>query len=512
MARVTATRLHLVFLLCSACGRKPAPTIPASSDTGDPGPSACDPYPTDWHEPELPQTRYGDVAIRPCTMDRWVFDVDALMPTTGSGGPPLLASAMSGWVAEIHVLAMPADGATVVRQEDLDPITISSPDQWYFTSVDASSDLDGDGETDLLGDTERLTSWVAFGPFDQDRDVQEQGARLYMGDAAQGYGPLNARIVGDVTGDGRADIAVPTGGGGLGVPGQNTVALLPGPVDNDIDLMTVPLWVEGLSDDAYGLSAVVSGGFDADGDGVQDLVVGQYVPTYEHGDALVVYLGPILESRSSSESDATLGQYGFNASQPDQYFADTTGWYQEGGGDMDGDGYEDLVVTNAERDVGQNRLAGIIWVIPGPIHGVQDLDAAATARILGAHKLDFLSSTVATRGDMDADGNPDLVAGVIPEGNGYRFAADPGMRLYLGPLQGTLSFLDGVEFHARRSDHVRIDQDLDGDGISDMIMTDAHMRRDDSGASYDNVIESGTHLWLSTRSMEWPRPWAPGNE
>jgi len=445
-------------------------------------------------------------------MDRWVFDVDALMPTTGSGGPPLLASAMSGWVAEIHVLAMPADGATVVRQEDLDPITISSPDQWYFTSVDASSDLDGDGETDLLGETERLTAWVAFGPFDQDRDVQEQGARLYMGDIAQGYGPLEARIVGDVTGDGWVDIAVPTGGGGLGVAGNGTVALLPGPVDNDIDVSTAPLWVEGASSDGLDLSPVVSGGFDADGDGIQDVVVGNDFLD-EHGDTVLVYFGPILESRQSSDADAVLGQFAFNDEQPDKAsFCDATWAYQESGGDMDGDGYEDLVVTNLCRKVGPNLNAGIVWVVPGPLAGREDLDAVAAARILGAHKLDLLSSSLALRGDVDGDGMLDLVAGISTIGDFETSPVDPGMHLFFGPLQGTMFITDGVEFHARRSDHVRIDQDLDGDGISDMIMADAHMRRDDSGASYDNVIESGTHLWLSTRSMEWPRPWAPGNE
>jgi len=441
-----------------------------------------------------------------------VFDVDALMPAVGSDAPRRLVAAMQGDGAELEVFAMPADGATVVRQEDLNPISITGHDQWYFTSVDASTDLDGDGETDLLGDTERLTAWVAFGPFDQDRDVQEQGARLYMGDIAQGYGPLMLREVGDVTGDGWVDIAVPTGAGGIGVPDHGVVKLLPGPIDRDIDVSTAPLELEGTSEWVTGVSPVVSGGFDADGDGIQDFVVGQYPTVDQRLNRLLVYSGPILESRSSSDADAFLGQFAYNEAQPASLtFCDATGGYQESGGDMDGDGYEDLVVTNSCREVAGNVGAGIVWLVSGPITGTEDLDRVAVARILGKHKEDFLSTSLATRGDVDDDGSLDLVVGTCPYPSYKHPVEDPGMRLFFGPLQGTMYITDGVEVHARRSDKVRIDQDLDGDGISDMIMADAHMRRDDSD-SYDNFIESGTHLWLSTRSMEWPRPWAPGNE
>jgi hypothetical protein len=241
----------------------------------------------------------------------------------------------------------------------------------YATGTSPSAvvvyDVDGDGRPDILVLNEASNTLSIF------RNISTGGTAAFASRVDIGTGLTPSGVaVGDLDGDGKADVAVVNNL-------SNTVSLFrnissPGTIAlaARVDMATTT-----GSDNPYGVAIA-----DVDGDGLSDLIVSNNNVTTTNA-ALVGFA--IFQNTSSvgNLSFANAGNFGSGNS------------YEIGVGDLNGDGKPDLAVPTQIAD---NTNVYINSSVPGTI----SMTASAT--------LTAISPYAPGIGDIDGDGIPDLVA------------------------------------------------------------------------------------------------------
>jgi len=263
----------------------------------------------------------------------------------------------------------------------------------FGTSVAGAGDLDGDGYHDL-----------AVGAPSHDGGGTNAGrAYLFRGGAVldgapdltlSGTAPFDAlgrsvAGIGDLDGDGHDDLAVGAPGhDGGGSDAGRAYVLLGGAV-----LGGVPAaGLSGLAGDQLGFA--LAGGGDIDGDGRDDVVAAAPGFGGSRGRALVAGV-----------------RAGAGADLPDEQFAgaggaDRFGWSVAGAGDVNGDGFEDLVAGAPYSDAGAPD-AGRAYVYFGGPGADAVPDVTLTSTVIGER----FGHAVAGAGDVNADGYDDVAVG-----------------------------------------------------------------------------------------------------
>jgi hypothetical protein len=153
------------------------------------------------------------------------------------------------------------------------------------------------------------------------------------------------------------------------------------------------------------------------------------------------------------------------AAEEDQF-----GWSVASAGDVNGDGYADLVVGARNADPGGRRLAGTASVFLGSASGV----AATPARVLeGAAEVDQFGWSVASAGDVNGDGYADLVVGA--PGPFFADIVRAGTAsVYFGSASGVAAtparVLEGVAPQDNFGRSVASAGDVNGDGYADLVV------------------------------------------
>lgn len=261
----------------------------------------------------------------------------------------------------------------------------------------ATGDLDGDGWTELLvghgegGAVGGGGLWVVPGAGFDTPDLDEAGWRI---EGAEQYDELEASAVGDVDGDGVADLLL--GGDGVSLDTGRAWLLL-GPVSEGATVGDASLEIAGVSrEDDTGRAVWILD--DLDGDGLSELAVS--APSQPAGTGygrLSVHPGVgrgVVDTASTwlvVEDDTTSGYLGASAAS----------------GDFDGDGRADLAVGSPEArfDTGPG---GRVSVFRAPSGGRLDA-SAADGRIEGQDRAGVGSGMLAA--DLDGDGLDDLALG-----------------------------------------------------------------------------------------------------
>lgn len=307
-------------------------------------------------------------------------------------------------------------GSAFLFRGPLSSVGLGPADADLTIEGDAASDYAGwvvAGAGDLTGDNQ--PDWVVSACFsnglagkvaivdgslaDGNYTLSDLG-RLYSGQAAsERFGAWADGEV-DVNGDGSADLVV-------AAVGTTSVSIWFGPLAAggggaaaDVIISGVELTTNATSSEANCINCLGTAG-DLTDDGYEDLLIGSDgsdLGNQVDAGAAYVMAGPILASTSTSAAAATILGFASN---------DFVGRSVAGGGDIDLDGRDDLLISAHGHDVvdGEGRVA----LVYGPMAGTtyhHDLPG-----FLGTEVRANLGAALAMVGDVDGDLAEDFVLG-----------------------------------------------------------------------------------------------------
>ena len=397
---------------------------------------------------------------------------------------------------------------------------IDAGDQSGF-SVSSAGDVNGDGYDDLI-----IGAWLA----DPNGDRSGETYVVYGGASAPGTdGELNLGMLdgtngftltgidagdrsgssvssaGDVNGDGYDDLIIGARDadligrrriagetyviyGGANAPGTDGVLDLSGLDGTNGFILT------GIDAGDYSGNSVSSAG-DVNGDGYDDLIIGAFRANpngdSEAGETYVVYGGASAPGTGGVLDLSGLdGTNGFILTGIDAF--DGSGWSVSSAGDVNGDGYDDLIIGAFGADPNGDSTAGETYIVyggasapgTGGVLNLGALDGTNGFTLTGIDARDWSGSSVSSAGDINGDGYDDLIIGAHwagPNGNFragetyivYGGASAPGTGgvLDLGALDGTNGFiLTGIDAHDQSGFSVSSAGDVNGDGYDDLII------------------------------------------
>ena len=361
-------------------------------------------------------------------------------------------------------------------------------------NVAGAGDVNGDGYADIIvgaprydgGETDSGAAFVFLGSASGIADATPAGAhaRIGSGQAGANMG-VNVAGAGDVNGDGYDDVIVgawrydasQTDEGGAFIFHGSATGIASGtPATARTRLLA------GQAGAQMGVS--VAGAGDVNGDGYDDVIVG--ANTLDAGEtdegAAFVFLGS-----ASGIADATpaTASTRIEGNQPEAWM----GVSVAGAGDVNSDGYDDVIVGARRYDAGETD-EGVAFVFYGSASGITDgTPATARTRLAGDQAGAWMGHSVAGAGDVNGDGYDDVIVGASHYNTGASFLGqvrrvlkrtsnEGAAFLFLGSASGIADAGSAGAQAVFVNDQLRANMgygaagagDVNGDGFDDIII------------------------------------------
>jgi len=384
----------------------------------------------------------------------------------------------------------PGTAATLLESDQIDA--------YLGYSVSGAGDVNADGYADVIvgaawydaGESDEGAAFVFLGggagiadgnPTSASAQLESDQAGAQLGYSVSGAG--------DVNGDGYADViaGAPFYDAGQNDEGAAFVFLGSASGVADGNPSNAAAQLESDQADAV-LGSSVSGAGDLNGDGYADVIAGAYL--YDAGEnnegAAFVFHGGSMGIADGSPANAAARL------ESDQAGAGL-GRSVSGAGDVNGDGYADVIIGAPSFDAGEGIGEGAAFVFHGSATGVADGSPATAAAQLESDQADAnLGWSVAGAGDLNADGYADVVAGAylydagrVDEGAAFVFLGSASGIADGNPATAAAQ-LESNQADSNLGYSVSGAGDVNGDGYADVIVG-AHLHNagsSDEGAAF----------------------------
>ncbi|MEQ8605710.1 MAG: LamG-like jellyroll fold domain-containing protein [Rhodospirillales bacterium] len=426
-----------------------------------------------------------------------------------------------------------ATGATIyiehvaenlTEMTDAEGFTLTGEDTYDYAgwALSSAGDINGDGFEDFIvgayyadrnqtGATDDTgAAYVVFGAASGLSDIDltsiasgdgTNGFKLEGGSALDFAGASVSKL-GDVNGDGIDDIIIGAPGNSYSSEGAAYVVFgktsgFNGAYDLDA-LGSDGFKITGAAVDDYTGEAVAGGG-DINGDGLNDIIIGAPQDSGSPGKAFVIYGATTLGANITTAAATTI----INGIDAD----DSAGLSVSIAGDLNGDGYDDVVIGGSGGDGLANGTAnaGEAYVLFGKAGGLdanvnlsslQAGDGSTGFTLTSNQAGSLLGLSVAMLGDINGDGFSDMAinapnADSIYDNTGSAYvvfgkAGGYAATLNVDTLSGSDGFEiigDGMDAYLGGMNTLSSAGDINGDGLDDIIVS-APSANYGSGAAY----------------------------
>lgn len=346
---------------------------------------------------------------------------------------------------------------------------LSSSADWYVESDNASSyygaslnsagDINGDGYSDLIVGAYQYDNGsgkygAAFVYLGSATGLETTPAWTTYGEQLNSYYGIGVDSAGDVNGDGYSDVIVGSSQFDDIHPDVGKAYLYLG---SSSGLSITPDWTYTGSESSSQLGSAVSKAGDINGDGFSDVIIGE--PNYG-----LDAEGRVFGFLGSSSGLAATADWQIAGLSPLESF----GASLDTAGDINGDGYADIIVGAPLHDNGES-YEGAVYVFNGTSLGI---NTTPSFQIESDLESSWMGFSVSTAGDVNNDGYSDVVFsayefdnGQINEGRGYvHYGSSLG--LSITPDWQVESNVAQMRFGRG----VSAAGDVNGDGFSDVLI------------------------------------------
>ncbi len=325
-------------------------------------------------------------------------------------------------------------------------LTAEAVGDFFGVSVSTAGDINDDGFSDVIvgaygfnGYTGKAYVYHGGSSMDNAADLS-----LYNGNAGTTFG-ISVACAGDVNADGFSDICV--GESGYNSNSGRAYVYYGGPGMNNI----ADVVISGSLGEYLGISVSTAG--DMNGDGYSDIVAGAFLKNSSAGAAYVYYGGASM----NNVADVTMN--GVAA-------GDLFGGSVSSAGDVNGDGYGDVLIGARQNDAGGSN-AGRAYIFFGGTTVNNVPDAVFTGSAAG----DNFGYSVASAGDLNNDGYEDVIVGAPYNDQtgseaGKAFVFTNSQNFVSTPMNSFTGEFAGDQFGVTASDA----GDVNGDGYPDVIV------------------------------------------